>query len=673
MVRGAFDTLGLEMTKDRKRIKRAYSALVKEYHPEEHPDEWEIIHKAYQAAMEYAQGHEDFTEYEDFAEAEDTVEEEESAEEILPEDDYKKMFEDAHEKWKGEKSEKALALAKRLDELIQTPVFMAGKEWQRFFAMEFLPGAETDELLMLFEAISGNDIPLAAADLIMKTMKNRKEYYQASMEFHKAALADSIVNCICQKYPKVEVPVRPRKKRKGMKGILKELLIGAGVGVVLLIVLTLVLAGGGAQKAEVKEMAVRQLNEKYGEGLYSEEDLEIEEDVRHESGGAQLTFYKVSEKETYDLIAYMLSREEDTESLLCFDKLQTFDIRQALEKDVNERTGRPEGKLYWDSAGGDSGCIRDGYFHEKYEGSISEFLKLEAKVRGTMAGIDYAASGTVSAKNGNVDYYVPDKEVKTIEQRLALEEVTEDKEFLTVLEQCSADYEIELRGITLPSMLFEEKMKKADWSENGISVRENIIFTAMYPALPFSMMTGWYVCVPPDEQKFLKTENGMYSVKLIDMAEGILGSKTRIDNKEGMMDELGLPDLPDGSEFPGMYKEVDMTGCMKETETPRLSEIHKSVRQAAVSFCLKDGYEMEQDYCLVIDKELYNLPDSGYQAVLTKYDGGQEETEELQAVSYSDPRAYVEYGDVLDGEGYIFVEYPRTRGEGKKPVLTILY
>ena len=56
MVRGAFDTLGIKVTKDKKAIKKAYSALVKQYHPEEHPEEWSRIHDAFQEAMEYAQG-----------------------------------------------------------------------------------------------------------------------------------------------------------------------------------------------------------------------------------------------------------------------------------------------------------------------------------------------------------------------------------------------------------------------------------------------------------------------------------------------------------------------------------------------------------------------------------------------------------------------------------------
>ena len=95
--------------------------------------------------------------------------------------------------------------------------------------------------------------------------------------------------------------------------------------------------------------------------------------------------------------------------------------------------------------------------------------------------------------------------------------------------------------------------------------------------------------------------------------------------------------------------------------------------EQSIPDCMKDGYETKQAYCLAIDKEIYDLPDSGYQVILTTYSDGREESEELPISSYSASRVNTEYGDVLDGEGYIFVKYPRT-GEGEKaPVLTILY
>lgn len=47
----AFHILEIDDTEDKKKIKRAYAALVKQYHPEEYPEKWQEIHEAYETAM----------------------------------------------------------------------------------------------------------------------------------------------------------------------------------------------------------------------------------------------------------------------------------------------------------------------------------------------------------------------------------------------------------------------------------------------------------------------------------------------------------------------------------------------------------------------------------------------------------------------------------------------
>lgn len=49
-----YDILGIERDADKKAIKRAYAELVKQYHPEEQPEEWKRIHDAYEQVMELA-------------------------------------------------------------------------------------------------------------------------------------------------------------------------------------------------------------------------------------------------------------------------------------------------------------------------------------------------------------------------------------------------------------------------------------------------------------------------------------------------------------------------------------------------------------------------------------------------------------------------------------------
>lgn len=50
-----FQILEIEPTTDKKEIKRAYARLVKRYHPEEFPEEWEKIHGAYEQALKMAE------------------------------------------------------------------------------------------------------------------------------------------------------------------------------------------------------------------------------------------------------------------------------------------------------------------------------------------------------------------------------------------------------------------------------------------------------------------------------------------------------------------------------------------------------------------------------------------------------------------------------------------
>ena len=50
-----WEILGIEPTKDKKAIKRAYAAQTKVVHPEEKPEEFKQLHEAYQAALRYAE------------------------------------------------------------------------------------------------------------------------------------------------------------------------------------------------------------------------------------------------------------------------------------------------------------------------------------------------------------------------------------------------------------------------------------------------------------------------------------------------------------------------------------------------------------------------------------------------------------------------------------------
>ena len=49
-----YEILGIDRDADTKTIKKAYAKLIKQYHPEENPKEWQRIHDAYELAIKIA-------------------------------------------------------------------------------------------------------------------------------------------------------------------------------------------------------------------------------------------------------------------------------------------------------------------------------------------------------------------------------------------------------------------------------------------------------------------------------------------------------------------------------------------------------------------------------------------------------------------------------------------
>lgn len=54
-IRDAFAILEIEITDDKRAIKKSYAKQVKQYHPEEYPEKWKEIHDAYETALRMAE------------------------------------------------------------------------------------------------------------------------------------------------------------------------------------------------------------------------------------------------------------------------------------------------------------------------------------------------------------------------------------------------------------------------------------------------------------------------------------------------------------------------------------------------------------------------------------------------------------------------------------------
>lgn len=236
-----------------------------------------------------------------------------------------------------------------------------------------------------------------------------------------------------------------------------------------------------------------------------------------------------------------------------------------------------------------------------------------------------------------------------------MQEITEDSELQVVLEACAEDYGVQLRGIMLPAMYFEAKMKQADWNDEYTYVEENLYGTSnMHPTVPFLIMTGWYINLPSEDEEILGLQNGIYGKNPGLMAEGIYGAENHT------------------SDYVGDQLKADLTDILVQTEVPESLELTESQRQKAVSFQTRPGVVLTTDCCLAIDKSVYGIADSGYRVMTTKIYDGEEDNRELYLEPYDSNRAEVGYGYAMDGEGYLFVLYESFWEVDEATVITIV-
>ncbi len=631
----AFEILGIEATKEKQEIKRAYTALVKKYHPEENPVEWTQIHEAYEAAMKYA----------------------ESDEKIHSDENYKDISQQVQNEENQEKAENGKILEKRMYELMQIKNKKAYTQWKSFFDHEFTADADISSMQVLLEIVRAYPLQGDVIRLIVDIMSARAQKYHSSENADKALLASEIV-----KFAQAQVPqqnnINVDSVEKRMDRKKRIFPVGILVGAILLVVFVvggLFSAISGSRQKEAIKQAAAYLNEKYGDTGYTADDLEADEVYLYSEFEDKITAYWISEKNSYSRVIYAVS-EKGKSKFDCFDNLQEREIKQALQNKINNATGRQEGKLFWNSSTGSGGVIEDGYFQTKFDGDFDAFMKKEAKVRTSSVGMKVKRlHGSATAKNGNCDYYLPDPIIETIAQRLIMEEVPEDEELQGVLEQCAEEYDIQLRGIVLPKLYFDAKMKKVAWNSGELRAEECIHSgTWMEPPIPFLMMTGWYVNVPSEDANLLNIENGMYSMKPILVENGIYVTQSKLE------------------EDSRMYSASAMNHQFAQTEIPNSVKLTDSQKNKAVSLSFTGAKEGSTDFTLAIDKAVYDIADSGYQVFLTKKSEDREETEELDVFSYDNESANIKYRDVMDGEGYLFVRYPVFWDWDEPHVITIV-
>lgn len=671
MVRRPFDILGIEATKDTRQIKKAYAALVRQYHPEEHPQDWARIHEAYQAAMAYAEGRQQEyvirqaevrqqEEWEQKLGAEESEEESEDGSgrrteeggilsrerEVVEDAEYGAVFQEVQTHWMREKTEREEKLWNRLQELAGLRGRMAVKEWQRFFSEDFLPDEGADAWMLLLEAIDA-PLPEKVLRLILTVMKTRLEYYHAKDQAECSHFASAVIRR-CQEQL---LAYRPARRKP-----LSKLWVLPALAACIIVLGIVGLYKEKGKAGDVLEKTVAYLNAKYGEGRYAAGDLVIEEVTLFGDNEERIESYEIREEEFGPPFAYAVRDKESADGgFEIFDNIQAKEIKQALEDRVNELTGCAEGRLFWNSGTDDStsGGIEDGLFQTRYEGDFDAFIAKESKVRKwTPKGLNLSLSTGAPPLNGICDYYLPDPEIRTLREKFETQDFTADTGLQEVLNSCAAKYSIQLRGVMLSREFFEGKMRRAAWDDTGMMVLQDIGgISGLEPSVSFLMLTRWYVNLPPETEKRLNIRSGMYIKETVQMGRGIYGAESSIRS-----DQFGL--------------DQEWTqGSIQEIETPGDLGLTEAQREKAVSFQLASDHMLSNDCCLAIDKEIYGIADSGYQVIISEQEDGGMDSREAYVREYTETGAVLKNGDVLDGEGFVFLEY---KAEMAPQIVTIV-
>ena len=131
-----YEILGIDRNADMKTIKKVYAKLVKQYHPEEYPEEWERIHNAYECAMRIA------------IDRGQNISSEHQESEL--DDIFKDVEKIANEQWEEkERAEKQkLMLALRAVRHMTEKKKLRIEEWRAFFSLKnILPVVSQREFL----------------------------------------------------------------------------------------------------------------------------------------------------------------------------------------------------------------------------------------------------------------------------------------------------------------------------------------------------------------------------------------------------------------------------------------------------------------------------------------------------------------------------------------------
>lgn len=622
MEKWAFDVLGIEQTTDKKAIKKAYALLVKQYHPEEFPEEWKQIHDAFLAAMQYAKG------------ASESRIEEPQKSSLHPDSSYEKetyddTFGGIQEGIREREQSNFEEACKELKKLSGLSGYRSYRRWKQFFSSDSFKEVSEEILLVMLEILQIHNPGGKAAELIKNTMEDLIRDYSASMQLQKASLAKEIAACCC----------RGRKKTCLGNEVWVAALI-VMIIVFLMIGVESIFSGDTVQQEQKQEesptiaAAMEYFNGKY-QTQYMEEDFE-EEDYylkKYVQGKEKRigSVVKISGEESTRIYVFSMEEEGAQPETVCFDNRQVEEIAEALESEAEQLTGYADGHLFLNTSLSDEIDDFDrNVFHTCYEGDLQQFFEEETKIR---ESLHEGYLGNVRAA-----FYGSDLQLDTMKKRLLNQEDAQSKALWNGLKKLETVYQIQCMGILLPREYYEELMQ-----QEGSKEREDIGWLAdvsaankSEPPVPFVFMTGYY---PGGVAKDYET--GEFSLfQAIELGEGIYAVYSYFDNESGF------------------FEKID-EGDVKMEQISRTER--KSENVETISFQLMGDIENMGSYIIAIDKEQYGVTGWSYGVIVSEYGKG---GRDLTTISYTKEGVGCNSSCVWDGGGYLYMSCP-SGGDGE--------
>lgn len=741
-----FASLEIEPTKEQRIIKKAYAKKVKQYHPEECPEEWKRIHDAYEEALNYAKGNadaiilidrnkdsneellkEENQEHEEniinpIEEQSETRKEqrEKNCEEIkqnselnqseqlnneeLPLADeknsieYNDLFQKVQEKEKKKSSTEIVKTNFNRMQSFGTDV--PDEKWSTFLkSAAFMEACREEEfLLFLNYAITKTKWEPSILRLLQEVMEEIRTSLEAEMLLAHANIVKQII-IQCKSFTGYNVVEKMKKGKEKeqtkKKVVFWPILISIAVifGVVMIAVKLIYWDDRTTvskkipvkiTEEEAKREAVQYLNEKYTDSSYEVEDVFLSEykGYSYSSDGDDLLTDRVLgyEGRVYDsyntqiIIIVGMNETSMKEEVKCFDSRQETEIVNDLKAEIGERIGIEKGQAYLnrDSDNFISSFIKDSSYHTYYSGDLQTFFEAEANYRNNITiktnerNLSHMKDLNKGNTNGRCVIYLSDPEILTILQRIEGTNGTYTDVLGEILQEMAKSYQIQMIGAVLPANLYEnlftnnqENMSQEiyDWLKMGgnITTGQSVI-----PPLLSPLMTSWYVSKSYDSY-----DNGYYSaggttpaVKIVD---GMYAFEkyTRAKETKSQQDKEAV----------GQLQVVEMPKGLKQYLVDE-----KIAFQDELSFQLVSNSIFEQSYILTLNKEIFHIPESGYDIILTipetKY--SEEEHKILEVKSYSEVNTKAIMSTVCEGEGYLFLDYTQYDNEEAPIIVTIL-